>query len=129
MRVGVVVTTDKVYDNREWPWGYREDEPLGGHDPYSSSKGAAELVTAAYRSSFFGDEGRAVFYSLAEGVVVETAAQAEDEEQRPFNAALWADGELILWNVEMNEDGRSVTLNAEQTRTLCRLLHGQGPEE
>jgi CDP-glucose 4,6-dehydratase len=50
----VVVTTDKCYENREWVWGYRESEPLGGHDPYSSSKACAELVTAAYRHSFFG---------------------------------------------------------------------------
>jgi CDP-glucose 4,6-dehydratase len=49
----VVVTTDKVYENKEWPWGYRENEPLGGYDPYSSSKACAELVTAAYRQSFF----------------------------------------------------------------------------
>ena len=49
----VNVTTDKCYENREWHWGYRENEPMGGHDPYSSSKGCSELVTAAYRSSFF----------------------------------------------------------------------------
>ena len=46
----VVVSSDKCYENREWPWGYRESEPMGGHDPYSSSKGCAELVTAAYRA-------------------------------------------------------------------------------
>jgi CDP-glucose 4,6-dehydratase len=49
----VNVTTDKCYENREWAWGYRENEPMGGHDPYSNSKGCAELVTAAYRASFF----------------------------------------------------------------------------
>jgi CDP-glucose 4,6-dehydratase len=49
----VIVTSDKCYANREWLWGYREYEPMGGHDPYSSSKGCAELVTAAYRSSYF----------------------------------------------------------------------------
>ncbi|HWB69166.1 MAG TPA: GDP-mannose 4,6-dehydratase, partial [Solirubrobacterales bacterium] len=54
-RAVVNVTTDKCYENREWDWGYREDEPMGGHDPYSSSKGAAELVTSAYRRSFFSD--------------------------------------------------------------------------
>jgi CDP-glucose 4,6-dehydratase len=48
----VVVTSDKCYLNREWEWGYREDEPLGGHDPYSSSKAGAELVAAAYRDSY-----------------------------------------------------------------------------
>src|SRR5271166_3883619 len=59
-RVIVNVTSDKCYENREWEWGYREDEAMGGHDPYSSSKGCAELVTAAYRRSFFaaGTTGR-----------------------------------------------------------------------
>jgi CDP-glucose 4,6-dehydratase len=47
------ITTDKCYENREWVWGYREDEPMGGHDPYSNSKGCSELVTSAYRRSFF----------------------------------------------------------------------------
>jgi CDP-glucose 4,6-dehydratase len=49
----VIITTDKCYENREWAWGYRENEPMGGYDPYSNSKGCAELVSAAYRSSFF----------------------------------------------------------------------------
>jgi len=49
----VTITTDKCYENREWVWGYRENEPMGGFDPYSNSKGCAELVSAAYRSSFF----------------------------------------------------------------------------
>ncbi len=49
----VNVTTDKCYENREWHWGYRENEPMGGYDPYSNSKGCSELVTAAYRNSFF----------------------------------------------------------------------------
>ncbi len=51
--VVVNVTSDKCYSNREWVWGYREDEPMGGRDPYSNSKGCAELVTAAYRDSYF----------------------------------------------------------------------------
>ena len=49
----VVVTSDKCYENRDWTWAYRETEAMGGHDPYSSSKGCAELVAAAYRRSFF----------------------------------------------------------------------------
>lgn len=49
----VNVTSDKCYENKEWPWGYRENEPMGGYDPYSNSKGCAELVTSAYRNSFF----------------------------------------------------------------------------
>lgn len=53
VRSAVSVTTDKCYENREWEWGYRENEPMGGHDPYSNSKGCAELVTSAYRKSYF----------------------------------------------------------------------------
>src|SRR5262245_6440571 len=53
IRAVVIVTTDKCYENREWLWGYREPDRLGGHDPYSCSKACAELVTNAYRRSFF----------------------------------------------------------------------------
>ena len=53
----VVVTSDKCYENREWQWGYREDESLGGYDPYSASKGACEILSASWRRSFFANEG------------------------------------------------------------------------
>ena len=53
VRATLVVTTDKCYENKEWVWGYRENEPMGGYDPYSNSKGCAELVTSAYRQSYF----------------------------------------------------------------------------
>lgn len=56
LKAVVNVTTDKCYENREWVWGYRENEPLGGYDPYSSSKACSEIVTAAYRTSFFNPE-------------------------------------------------------------------------
>ena len=51
------VTTDKCYENKEWVWGYREDEAMGGHDPYSNSKGCSELVTSAYQRSYFQQSG------------------------------------------------------------------------
>ena len=53
LKAVVAITSDKAYENREWVWPYRESDPMGGHDPYSASKGAAELVIAAYRRSFF----------------------------------------------------------------------------
>jgi len=56
VRAVVNVTTDKCYENREWVWGYRENEPMGGFDPYSNSKGCSELVTSSYRSSFFNPQ-------------------------------------------------------------------------
>ena len=56
VRAIVNVTSDKCYENREWVWGYRENEAMGGYDPYSNSKGCAELITAAYRNSYFHPE-------------------------------------------------------------------------
>jgi len=56
VKVGVMVTTDKCYENKEQIWGYRENEPMGGYDPYSSSKGAAEIAIASWRRSFFNPE-------------------------------------------------------------------------
>lgn len=66
----VSVTTDKCYDNKEWVWGYREDEAMGGYDPYSSSKGCAELVTAAYRKSFFSASNSPAIASARAGNVI-----------------------------------------------------------
>ena len=74
----VSVTTDKCYENKEWEWGYRESEPMGGHDPYSSSKGCAELVTSAYRRSFFSSEGTASLASARAGNVIGGGDWAED---------------------------------------------------
>ena len=65
----VNVTTDKCYENKEWVWGYREDEPMGGHDPYSSSKGCSELVTSAYRNSFFQQQRIALASARAGNVI------------------------------------------------------------
>lgn len=65
----VSVTTDKCYENNEWVWAYRENEPMGGHDPYSSSKGCAELVTASYRKSFFEAKGIGLASARAGNVI------------------------------------------------------------
>ncbi len=70
VRAVVVVTSDKCYENRGWEWGYREDEAMGGHDPYSSSKGAAELVVSAYRRSFFSDPAGPQVASARAGNVI-----------------------------------------------------------
>lgn len=63
------VTTDKVYYNREWEWGYREEEPLDGYDPYSNSKSCSELVTHSYKSSFFADGSVAISTARAGNVI------------------------------------------------------------
>ena len=65
----VIVTTDKCYENKEWLWGYRENDTLGGHDPYSTSKACAELVVSAYRRSFLS-EGSVLVASARAGNVI-----------------------------------------------------------
>ncbi len=74
----VVVTTDKCYQNREWSWGYRENDALGGHDPYSASKAAAELVVQSYRSSFFSGAGGVQLASARAGNVIGGGDWSED---------------------------------------------------
>ena len=69
IRVAVMVTTDKVYRNKEWVWPYRECDPLGGHDPYSASKAASELVISSYRDSFLAADGVAVATARAGNVI------------------------------------------------------------
>lgn len=78
VRSVVVVTSDKCYENREWLWGYRENDAMGGADPYSSSKGAAELVSAAYRRSFFSKSGSAGIATARAGNVIGGGDWSED---------------------------------------------------
>ena len=74
----VVVTTDKCYENRDWEWGYRENDRLGGHDPYSASKAATELVVASYRQSFFHEPGSPLLASARAGNVIGGGDWSED---------------------------------------------------
>lgn len=82
VRAVVNITTDKCYENREWVWGYRESDPMGGFDPYSNSKGCAELVTSAYRSSYFNaskyDQHRMALASVRAGNVIGGGDWAKD---------------------------------------------------
>ena len=92
------ITTDKCYENREWIWGYRENEPMGGFDPYSNSKGCAELVSAAYRSSFFNANNYA-----QHGVAIATARAGN-----VIGGGDWAKDRLIPDILAAFEHGRKV---------------------
>jgi len=94
-RAIVNVTTDKCYENKEWAWGYREDEPMGGHDPYSNSKGCSELVTSAYRRSFFEAAGQALASARAGNVI---------------GGGDWAADRLIPDILRAFQDGRPVVI-------------------
>ncbi|WP_026035793.1 CDP-glucose 4,6-dehydratase [Cupriavidus sp. BIS7] len=78
VRAVVAVTTDKVYANQEWSWGYREADRLGGHDPYSASKAGAELVAASYRQSFFAQTGAPLLATARAGNVIGGGDWSED---------------------------------------------------
>ena len=101
-RVALIVTSDKCYENREWVWGYRESDPMGGYDPYSSSKGCAEIVTAAYRRSFFGNPaagaaGTAVASARA-GNVIGGGDWAEDRLVPDCMRAFLAERPVLIRN-------------------------------
>ena len=74
VRAVVIVTSDKCYHNNEWEWGYRESDPMGGHDPYSASKGCAELITASYRDSFFTENKGIANQSLNQPLIATARA-------------------------------------------------------
>ena len=104
----VSVTTDKCYENREWEWGYRENEPMGGHDPYSNSKGCAELVTSAYRSSFLAEKGVGLASARAGNVI---------------GGGDWADDRLIPDILHAFEQDRPVIIrNPKSTRPWQHVL-------
>lgn len=110
VRAVVNVTTDKCYENREWLWGYRENEALGGHDPYSSSKGCAELVTAAYRNSFFsapgGGEGQ------SQPLCRHAAAVATARAGNVIGGGDWAADRLLPDLLRAMDEQRTVRIRA-----------------
>ena len=93
----VVVTSDKCYENREWWWPYREEDAMGGHDPYSSSKGCAELVTAAWRRSFcLADEARPVGLGSARAGNVIGGGDWADDRLVPDCMRAFASGDAVV---------------------------------
>ena len=78
VRAVVVITTDKCYENLEWPWGYRESDRLGGHDPYSASKAGAELVAASFRTAFFDAAAGPLLATARAGNVIGGGDWSED---------------------------------------------------
>ena len=101
VRAAVVITSDKCYENNEWVWGYRENDPLGGHDPYSASKGAAEIVSAAYRRSYFDQKGLGPhlgFATARAGNVIGGGDWAKDRIIPDCVRALAADKPIVIRN-------------------------------
>jgi CDP-glucose 4,6-dehydratase len=98
IRACVVISSDKCYDNREWAWGYRENDRLGGKDPYSASKAAAEIVAASYRASFFRDPAGTQLATARAGNVIGGGDWAIDRIVPDFVSNLLAGRPLYLRN-------------------------------
>src|SRR6266702_4038735 len=96
VRAVVIVTSDKCYENLEWSQGYREEDAMGGADPYSSSKGAAELITAAYRRSFFANNGSAAIASARAGNVIGGGDWAEDRLVPDIVRGICSGGPIVI---------------------------------
>lgn len=127
----VIITTDKCYENREWAWGYRENEPMGGHDPYSNSKGCAELVSAAYRSSFFNAKSYALHgVALATGRagnVIGGGDWAQDRLIPDILAAFEQSQRVNIRNPQAIRPWQHVLEPLRGYLTLAERLFEQGP--
>lgn len=93
----VVITTDKCYENKEWVYGYRENDPMGGYDPYSSSKGCAELVVSSYRNSFYNERGIALS-SVRAGNVIGGGDWSEDRLIPDFVRSVSENNSIVIRN-------------------------------
>jgi CDP-glucose 4,6-dehydratase len=129
VKVVVNVTSDKCYANREWVWGYREHEAMGGHDPYSSSKGCAELVTAAYRASYW-QEGRSArpiaTASARAGNVIGGGDWAKDRLVPDLIGALGRGEPLVVRNPNSVRPWQHVLEPLSGYLTLAERLHTDG---
>ncbi|HMO50425.1 MAG TPA: CDP-glucose 4,6-dehydratase [Kiritimatiellia bacterium] len=145
----VMITSDKCYENREWPYAYRENDPMGGHDVYSMSKGAAELVVASYRRSFFPPEGSMAVASARAGNVIGPGDWAADRivpdamrtllrgepllvrnpgatrpwqhVLEPLSGYLWLGAKLLETNSGMFQDGWNFGPGLDAARSVGEL--------
>jgi len=113
VRSAVMITTDKCYQNKEWVWGYRETDTLGGHDPYSSSKGAAELLISSYRNSYFPQD------KYSEHKTAIASARAGNV----IGGGDWADDRLIPDIIRAFQNNKEVVIrNPKSTRPWQHVL-------
>ena len=130
VRAVVVVTSDKCYENKEWHWGYREDEPMGGYDTYSASKGCAELVTNSYRQSFFNarakDETACYIATARAGNVIGGGDWAADRLVPDILRSLQSNNPVVIRNPNAIRPWQHVLEPLAGYMKLAQLLCEQG---
>ncbi len=128
VKAAVMVTTDKCYENKEWVWGYRENEPMGGYDPYSNSKGCAELVTSAYRQSYFSNPNSANKVASARaGNVIGGGDWSEDRLIPDAIKAFEASRPLVIRNPLATRPWQHALEPLSGYLILAQALYEQGP--
>lgn len=120
----VNVTTDKCYENHEWLWGYRENEAMGGYDPYSNSKGCSELVTSAYRNSFFKEHGIGLASARA-GNVIGGGDWAEDRLVPDLMRSCLTGQDVLIRNPHAIRPWQHVLEPLSGYLMLAQALHAQ----
>ncbi len=129
----VIVTTDKCYDNNEWVWGYRENDRLGGYDPYSNSKACSELVTDAYRNSFFNPEQYGIDHNVAiatarAGNVIGGGDWAEDRLVPDILKAIFGNKKVQIRNPYAVRPWQHVLEPLSGYLDLARSLYSNGTQ-
>ncbi len=131
VKVVINVTTDKCYENREWHWGYRENEPMGGYDPYSNSKGCSELVTSSFRNSFFNpkeyNKHGVAMASARAGNVIGGGDWAEDRLIPDFIRAITKGEQLLIRSPYAIRPWQHVLEPLNGYLTLAARLYEKGP--
>lgn len=129
VRAVVVVTSDKCYENKEWEWGYRENEPMGGYDPYSNSKGCAELIVSAYRQSYFSQNSSGSYLASARaGNVIGGGDWSGDRLIADAIKAFEADQPLIVRNPSAIRPWQHVLEPLSGYLMLAESLYERGGE-
>lgn len=131
VRSAVIVTTDKCYENKEWVWGYRENEPMGGYDPYSNSKGCAELVASAYLQSYFSageyKNHRVAIATARAGNVIGGGDWSTDRLIPDAIRAFEGNQELLIRNPHATRPWQHVLEPLSGYLTLAQALYQAGP--
>jgi CDP-glucose 4,6-dehydratase len=132
VRAIVNVTTDKCYENREWHWGYRENEPMGGYDPYSNSKACSELVTSSFRNSYFNSKDYNIhgvaLASARAGNVLGGGDWAEDRLIPDFIRAIIREEKLKIRSPYAIRPWQHVLEPLSAYLLLCEKLYSKGPD-
>ena len=126
VKAAVNITSDKCYQNNEWVWGYRENDPMGGKDPYSASKGCSELITTSYKNSFFTNNSHCAIASARAGNVIGGGDWADYRILPDFFRAIAKNEKLIIRNPQATRPWQHVLEPLSGYLLLASKLYSEG---